>query len=90
MELNKDKERKKYEMIGKLFLEIHTASASLIMYECSIARPEKIASEVEEIFPKTFSEMSDAISDEFENWCDRYDEKCDQPMDESNYLKRKI
>lgn len=90
MELNKDKENKRYEMIGELFMSLHIETAELIMSEFSISKPEKIAAEVEEIFPKKFLEIATASSDEFNDWCDEYDAKCDPPMDESNYLKREI
>ena len=88
--MDSEKEAKRLEMIGELFVALHIETAALIMKEYSISKPEKIAIEVEEIFPKTFARLADAIQDEFDDWCDQYDAKCDPPMDKFDYLRQQI
>ena len=90
MELNEDKEKKKYEMIGSRFIEKHAEVADFLMNEWSASTPHQIAQDIEIYLTKTFATIEEEIKDEFDDWCDQYDAKCDPQMDESNYLKREI
>jgi hypothetical protein len=85
-----DKEQKRMEMIGERFRKEHSDAAMIIEIEYFITSDFGLADALEEHFPKFYRHFGKKVQDDWEEWCDKYDEECDPPMDKFHYLRAEI
>lgn len=71
IDLIDEKREKQLELIGELFKARLPQAAFLLEQEYGADAPRKIAAEVSEYFPLTFSHFEELVKDDVEDWWER-------------------
>ena len=85
-----EKEEKKLELIGKKLEEDIGDIALAIKLQYGVTKPADVATELNELFPIYYKHFEKKTLEEWETWCDQYDEQCDPPMDKFHYLRPQL
>jgi hypothetical protein len=89
--IDREKEYKKMEMVGKKFREEAGETTMLLELDRGFTKNNiKLANELADCMPVIYARFEKMIEEDYQDWLEQYEASADPPMDKFHYLRPQL